>query len=164
MVSFDFEKKKWKRLDVTKLHEIPWAEHAFDKLVLAQDERDLLLALVDRSHLTESKPFEDFIGGKGQGMIMLLCGPPGVGKTLTAERVAEHLRRPLYKLGAGDLGTDASRVERNLERALRLCAHFGAVLLMTKRTCSWRLDLPTISSATNSCLYSFASWSTTVVS
>lgn len=63
-------------------------------------------------------------------MIMLLCGPPGVGKTLTAESVAEHLRRPLYKLGAGDLGTDAHKVEQNLGRALKLCAHFDAVLLI----------------------------------
>jgi SpoVK/Ycf46/Vps4 family AAA+-type ATPase len=61
---------------------------------------------------------------------MLLCGPPGVGKTLTAESVAEHLRRPLYKLGASDLGIDARTVETNLGKALRLCAQFGAVLLI----------------------------------
>jgi SpoVK/Ycf46/Vps4 family AAA+-type ATPase len=53
-----------------------------------------------------------------------------VGKTLTAETVSEHLRRPLYKLGAGDLGTTARGVEDNLERALQLCGHFGAVLLL----------------------------------
>jgi DNA replication protein DnaC len=127
---FNIEQKKWQNLDITKLHEIPWAERAFDSLVLAQDEKDLLLALVDRDHLTATRSFEDFIGGKGQGMIMLLCGPPGVGKTLTAESVAEHLRRPLYKLGAGDLGTEAHKVETNLSKALRLCAHFGAVLLI----------------------------------
>jgi hypothetical protein len=127
---FNIEKKKWENLAITKLHAIPWAERAFDSLVLAQDEKDLLLALVDRDQFTDSKTFEDFIGGKGQGMIMLLCGPPGVGKTLTAESVAEHLRRPLYKLGAGDLGTVANVVERNLGKALALCGHFGAVLLI----------------------------------
>jgi hypothetical protein len=127
---FNIEKKLWEFLDITKLHEIPWAERAFDSLVLAQDEKDLLLALVDRDQFNDGKSFEDFIGGKGQGMIMLLCGPPGVGKTLTAESVAEHLRRPLYKLGAGDLGTVATVVERNLTKALALCGHFGAVLLI----------------------------------
>ncbi|KAH7395314.1 P-loop containing nucleoside triphosphate hydrolase protein [Phaeosphaeria sp. MPI-PUGE-AT-0046c] len=127
---FNIEKKKWENLAVTKLHQIPWAERAFDSLVLAQDEKDLLLALVDRDQFSDGKPFEDFIGAKGQGMIMLLCGPPGVGKTLTAESVAEHLRRPLYKLGAGDLGTSAQYVERNLSKALALCGHFGAVLLI----------------------------------
>jgi hypothetical protein len=127
---FNIEKKTWQDLAITKLHEIPWAERAFDSLVLAQDEKDLLLALVDRDQFTDSNTFKDFIGGKGQGMIMLLCGPPGVGKTLTAESVAEHLRRPLYKLGAGDLGTAAHIVERNLNKALALCGHFGAVLLI----------------------------------
>lgn len=106
------------------------AERAFDSLVLAQDEKDLLLALVDRDQFSDGKTFDDFICGKGQGMIMLLCGPPGVGKTLTAESVAEHLRRPLYKLGAGDLGTAANVVEKNLGKALALCGHFGAVLLI----------------------------------
>jgi hypothetical protein len=127
---FNIEKKIWQNLAITKLHEIPWAERAFDSLVLAQDEKDLLLALVDRDQFTESSTFEDFIGSKGTGMIMLLHGPPGVGKTLTAESVAEHLRRPLYKLGAGDLGTAANIVERNLTKALALCGHFGAVLLI----------------------------------
>jgi len=127
---FKIEKKSWEFLDITKLHEIAFAEQAFERLVLAQDEKDLLLALVDRGQFGESKPFEDFIEGKGQGMIMLLCGPPGVGKTLTAESVAEHLRRPLYKLGASDLGIEARTVESNLSKALRLCAQFGAVLLV----------------------------------
>ena len=61
---------------------------------------------------------------------MLLSGPPGVGKTLTAESVAEHLHRPLYKLGAGDLGISANSVERCLNLALQLCSHWSAVLLI----------------------------------
>jgi SpoVK/Ycf46/Vps4 family AAA+-type ATPase len=118
------------RQDLTKFHDIPWSEHAFDSLVLDSSEKDLLLALVDRDEFRTAKPFHDFISGKGQGMIMLLSGPPGVGKTLTAESVAEHLRQPLYKIGAGDLGITASQVERNLQSALKLCAHWGAVLLI----------------------------------
>ncbi|KAI4670827.1 uncharacterized protein J4E88_009579 [Alternaria novae-zelandiae] len=109
---FDIEKKKWEKLDVTKIHEIPWAEHAFDSLVLDQDEKDLVLALVDRDQFKQGKPFDDFVVGKGQ------------------ETVSEHLRRPLYKLGAGDLGMTARAVEDSLEKALNLCGHFGAVLLL----------------------------------
>jgi hypothetical protein len=97
---FNIEKKKWEKLDVTKIYEIPWAERAFDSLVLEQSEKDLVLALVDRDQFKQDKPFDDFIGGKGQGRIMLFCGLPGVGKTLTAEIVSEHLRRALFKLGA----------------------------------------------------------------
>jgi ATP-dependent Lon protease len=42
---------------------------------------------------------------------MLLAGPPGVGKTLTSESVAEDMRVPLYCMSAGDLGLDPSGIE-----------------------------------------------------
>ncbi|KAF2645917.1 P-loop containing nucleoside triphosphate hydrolase protein [Massarina eburnea CBS 473.64] len=127
---FNIETKNWEELDLTKLHEIPWSEHAFDSLVLDEGEKDLLLALVDQEEFKHAKPFDDFISGKGQGMILLLSGPPGVGKTLTAESVAEHLRRPLYKIGAGELGITADSVETCLDTALKLCAHWHAVCLI----------------------------------
>ncbi|KAI8942807.1 hypothetical protein NX059_000850 [Plenodomus lindquistii] len=127
---FLIQKKKWEDLDVTKIHDIPWSERAFENLVLDQAEKDLILALVERDRFNSGKPFDDFITGKGEGMIMLLCGPPGVGKTLTAETVSEHLRRPLYRLGASELGSNPGTVESILQRALLLCAQFGAVLLI----------------------------------
>ncbi len=60
-----------------------------------------------------TKSFDDFIVGKGQGFNMLLqyeirysllfdhtdlyfSGPPGTGKTFTAEALAELLQLPLY--------------------------------------------------------------------
>lgn len=78
---------------------------------------------------------------------MLLCGPPGVEKTLTAEsgrghfhtyqdgnanphQVSEHLKRPLYKLGINDLGVSVSSVEAKLKKALDRCARWNAVLLI----------------------------------
>ena len=36
------------------------------------------------------------------------------GKTLTAEAVAELLKKPLYVVTAGDLGTTASELEKSL--------------------------------------------------
>ncbi|KAI0552379.1 P-loop containing nucleoside triphosphate hydrolase protein [Xylaria curta] len=61
---------------------------------------------------------------------MLFHGPPGAGKTLTAESVSEHLRRPLYVLGAGDLGSKAEEVERHLDEALVRCSWWNAILLI----------------------------------
>lgn len=40
-----------------------------------------------------------------EGTIFLLHGPPGVGKTLTAEAIAELLHKPLYVVSMGELGT-----------------------------------------------------------
>ncbi|KAI5918534.1 P-loop containing nucleoside triphosphate hydrolase protein [Camillea tinctor] len=44
--------------------------------------------------------------------------------------LAEHTRTPLYTLSSGDLGTDASSVEKSLKKALEICAHWKAVMLI----------------------------------
>lgn len=42
----------------------------------------------------------------GGGLVILLAGDPGVGKTLTAESVAEKIQAPLYKMELGSLTGD----------------------------------------------------------
>jgi len=82
---------------------------------------------------TDSQPpkkFDDIIKSKGLGLILVLYGPPGVGKTLTAECVAEFSRRPLYTVSSGDLGTTASTLDPRLSRTLDLASTWNAVLLI----------------------------------
>ena len=55
--------------------------------------------------------FEDIIEGKGSGVCVLLTGPPGVGKTLTAEVFAEATERPLLSVQAAQLGVSADTIE-----------------------------------------------------
>ena len=55
---------------------------------------------------------------------------PGVGKTLTAEAVAENLRVPLHTLSSGDLGSDPHEVEHTLQGILELVARWNAILLL----------------------------------
>lgn len=74
--------------------------------------------------------FDDFIAGKGQGLVACLHGPPGSGKTMTAESVAEYTKSPLYLISAGDLGADPKKLEISLSRTLRLCTIWNAVLLL----------------------------------
>jgi AAA+ superfamily predicted ATPase len=59
-----------------------------------------------------------------------ISGPPGVGKTLTAELIAEHLRRALMPVSAGELGTTAEAVEQRLPRIFKRAARWNAVLLL----------------------------------
>jgi SpoVK/Ycf46/Vps4 family AAA+-type ATPase len=74
--------------------------------------------------------FDDFVRDKGKGLIGLLSGPPGVGKTLTAEAVAEVTRSPLYMLASGELGDEPSQLNASLKRVLELTQTWGAVLLL----------------------------------
>ena len=53
-----------------------------------------------------------------------------MGKTLTAEGISEFLQKPLYMVGAGELGTDSRTLETQLSRILDIAHVWGAVLLL----------------------------------
>jgi hypothetical protein len=60
----------------------------------------------------------------------LLHGAPGVGKTTTAEGVAELFKKPLFQITCGDLGTTAGEVEVALETNFALANRWGCILLL----------------------------------
>ncbi|GAB1311504.1 hypothetical protein MFIFM68171_01714 [Madurella fahalii] len=120
--------KKWLDFFVEQISEVKWNSDAFSRLVLPPDQKELILAFSE-SQLAGST-FDDVISGKGKGIICLLSGPPGVGKTLTAEAVAENLKVPLHMLSSGDLGSDPWEVERELQSILELVARWNAILLL----------------------------------
>lgn len=94
LLGFSFSAKKWGELIVANISDVKYDDTAFEKLVLPQEKKHLIKALVEN----QEKTFSDIISGKGGGCIFLLHGSPGVGKTLTAESIAELLHRPLYRL------------------------------------------------------------------
>jgi AAA+ superfamily predicted ATPase len=49
---------------------------------------------------------------------------------ITLAAVAEVMRRPLYSIGAGELGESANEVENNLRRVLEISTKWNAVLLL----------------------------------
>jgi SpoVK/Ycf46/Vps4 family AAA+-type ATPase len=82
-------------------------------------------------HIASSSSFTtDIIEGKGKGLIILLHGGPGTGKTLTAESVAELAERPIYRVTCGDIGTDAEGVEKYLNSVLHIGTIWGCVVLL----------------------------------
>jgi SpoVK/Ycf46/Vps4 family AAA+-type ATPase len=70
------------------------------------------------------------VKGKGRGLIILLHGVPGVGKTSTAETIAEATGRPLLPVTCGDIGENATDVEKNLEQIFTNSHRWGCVLLL----------------------------------
>jgi len=73
---------------------------------------------------------QDIIRGKGRGLAVLLHGPPGVGKTATAEAVAHFYKKPLFPITSGDLGTDPWDVEAKLSEIFRLADLWDCILLL----------------------------------
>ncbi len=130
--------RKWVKLDVSLVEDIKESGSGFDSLVLPDGHKETLLALV-QTH-SKGKKLEvglhaenrqmDLVRGKGKGLIILLHGEPGVGKSSTAESVAEFTRRPLFQVTCGDIGESAEEVERKLEDHFQLAHKWGCVLLL----------------------------------
>ncbi|KAI3004064.1 hypothetical protein CBS147346_5054 [Aspergillus niger] len=72
----------------------------------------------------------DMIRGKGRGLVILLHGAPGVGKTATAEAVALEFEKPLFPITCGDLGITADAVERSLKDIFRYAHLWDCILLL----------------------------------
>lgn len=69
--------------NVVDLKPVQFAVDAWKRLVLKAEYKEVIWAMV-KSYLAHSTNFHDLVDGKGEGLVILLHGPPGVGKTLTA--------------------------------------------------------------------------------
>ena len=152
--------QKWASFSIEHISNVTWNDDAFSELTLPPEYRELILATIqsqirqnqwkqkmekaekeqkpiteltkdDNEEDDEGAPeFDDFIAQKGLGYIMLFSGNPGVGKTATAESIAELLHVPLCIISVGNLGTSAESVESALQDILELASKWSAVLLL----------------------------------
>ncbi|KAF4501997.1 AAA family ATPase [Fusarium agapanthi] len=138
--AFVLRSRQWVTIRSGDLQEVIF-RNSFDDLVLPDNHKTTVQALVTthekgRSPLSSSpeKPsigsVLDLVQGKGSGLVILLHGPPGVGKTSTAECVADDTKRPLFPVTCGDIGETAADVEHNLQSHFQLAHKWGCVLLL----------------------------------
>ncbi|KAJ4299338.1 hypothetical protein N0V90_004583 [Kalmusia sp. IMI 367209] len=126
--------KSWGLIDVNNVDEIDWKNDIYDMLQMEAEQKEMVRGIIE-SHHASSSSFDDFIPGKGRGLVFLLHGPPGCGKTLTAESAAETLHRPLYYVSGAELGlldTYSYRrlsIEDQLELIFKRIARWEAILL-----------------------------------
>jgi AAA+ superfamily predicted ATPase len=118
--------KIWGIAHVNTLSSIIYNKEAFDYLVLDKKKKDMILGLIKNY----KDSVEDFIATKGRGLIFLLYGPPGVGKTLSSEATCEILEKPLYAINIGDLGTHPDVMESQLESINEYVKRWNAIILI----------------------------------
>ncbi|KAG8158458.1 hypothetical protein KVR01_011580 [Diaporthe batatas] len=127
--------RTWASLRIEALMAIQPGADSWDRLHLPGGHKDMIRSLVsahfERNHdNTGTQESLDLIQGKGQGLILLLHGEPGTGKTSTAECVAATTSRPLLKINCGDIGIAPDQVERTLDNMFGLAHAWGCVLLL----------------------------------
>ena len=121
----------WAKLDLDLLTEISTTGSMFDALHIPAPHKESLRALTDMCKSRISRRLAlDVVPGKGRGIIILLHGKPGLGKTATAEAMAADLGRPLYPITYADLGNGPSEIETNLKKIFRYGQRWNCVLLL----------------------------------
>lgn len=116
IAAFSFSLKRWGLILVRGVKDIQWEGESFGHLQLGETYKTIIKRVVtghqsrrqvpvaEASERSENGPrFDDFISSKGRGLVFLLHGPPGTGKTMTAGTsmcVEFHLgpRPPLFVL------------------------------------------------------------------
>jgi len=124
MFHLDLHHYVWVHVD--DLEPYRYSPELKDKLVLPEEQTDLIDILTAEMDVL----MEDIVAGKSGGTTVLCAGPPGVGKTLTAEVYAEIIRRPLYRVHSGQLGLNVAAMETALKEVLTRAQRWGAVMLI----------------------------------
>ena len=137
VVAYVLRDRKFAMLNVQNLLTFKPNPDGFTDLKLPSGHKEMVQALVrshsmkrDNDSSVKSNVDHDVVAGKGRGLIILLHGVPGVGKTSTAECVAESTGRPLFPITCGDLGLTPHEVEESLKEIFQLAQLWGCVLLL----------------------------------
>lgn len=135
---FVFKTRQWEPVHVKDLSDPEYEEDMIDGLVMDSGRKNTLRSLAksfsrfDRhgKDISRNMWSADFVRGKGSGLIFLLHGRPGVGKTCTAECIAAFTKRPLMVLTPSDIGATPEDVELNLTKMFKRAMSWDTVLLI----------------------------------
>ena len=111
------------RLDVRNISEIEWEENALNRLVIPN--RDLLL-----SQLAYHRGYSP--ASERKGLVSVLHGPSGVGKTFCVKAVSEYLQRPLYRVDSADLVLADDELDAAMADMFNDAARWNAVLVFDR--------------------------------
>ncbi|ESZ91573.1 ATPase [Sclerotinia borealis F-4128] len=120
--------KTWSITHIDRLS--PIEESIPTKPVMEDAHLKIIKALAASRTGTKLAWGADSIRNKGKGVIILLHGPPGVGKTYSVEFTALSIKRPLLALTIADIGIKEANIEKELTSWFYLADRWKAVLLI----------------------------------
>ncbi|KAF2403101.1 P-loop containing nucleoside triphosphate hydrolase protein [Trichodelitschia bisporula] len=125
---YSMELKLWCKFFVDNFSPVTWRPDPMEQLILPLAQRRLIKSLVTSHRFPDQARDEASL--KGKGLIFLLHGAPGAGKTLTAELAAEQTRRPLLKISSGELGSWGVQISHELKKLLTYASTWQAIVLI----------------------------------
>jgi hypothetical protein len=139
ILAYVLSERRFARLDAQHLqNELLCRQATLDDIKMKPGHRNIIRSTVS-SHFDKKERERksvvpayqpDVIHGKGRGVVILLHGAPGVGKTATAEAVAQEFKKPLFPITCGDLGTTPVAVEKTLKDIFRYAHLWDCILLL----------------------------------
>ncbi|KAH9206677.1 P-loop containing nucleoside triphosphate hydrolase protein [Leptodontidium sp. 2 PMI_412] len=126
---YSLDLKQWMHFRIDSLKEIEWNVNAFKSLALPGNHKELLLAFA-QTQGDSAAQFDDVIEGKGKGMVVLLEGPPGLGKTLTVEALAEKMKIPIYRIASGQMRPNPDIIKSVLQDAFLMTKAWKGIILL----------------------------------
>lgn len=138
MFAYILRERKFSQIDIRFIRPVSRPIEGFDSLKLPKGYKQMVQALVN-AHFMKKKVEKlhqganvdyDIVQGKGRGLVILLHGVPGVGKTSTAECVAQANNKPLFAITCGDLGFTPAKVDQSLTEIFRFAHLWNCVLLL----------------------------------
>ncbi|KAK4224660.1 putative atpase aaa+ type core [Podospora fimiseda] len=129
VLCYAIKSRAWYEVSLSKLKDVEWDKSGLGSLVIDPDTKKMLAGLVEQHRKNRVRGLSDIVQSKGKGLIIVLFGTPGVGKTLTAETVAEYTKKPLYPINIGELSSQNDLVER-LSMHFNRASRWDAVLLL----------------------------------
>ncbi|KAI3397116.1 hypothetical protein diail_11177 [Diaporthe ilicicola] len=141
LFAYALRERKFVNANIRYMKVRPAGSNSFDKLRISEQHKSLIQSVVfehfqkkeaQKQGIAQDLEIsdQDFIRGKGRGLVILLHGAPGVGKTATAEAVSLAYDKPLFPITCGNLGTDPETVEEVLTELFRLANLWDCILLL----------------------------------
>ncbi|KAG2097559.1 uncharacterized protein F5147DRAFT_715140 [Suillus discolor] len=126
---YDLEVNQWRIFSIWDLKPVKYDQEAWSKLIMDEDTKDLIRALVDNAGCSVGglKPAQF-----NKGQTILLKGPPGTGRMTTVHAVCNLLKRPLLTINitSHDFLYDLMNLVLDISLRVSFAATWNAVIVV----------------------------------